>query len=151
MAARSSAARAQPDQVRSNALKLHQDHTQGLGARRHIQVNQFLDRHTIRQVVAHRVHVIEAVGHHFGLLIGLGFHVLFDAGVQETDIGNAVDDDLAIQLQQQAQHAVRGGMLRAHVQQHGFARRARSETRCFRSSTVTSSISVIILYLHGSR
>ena len=41
--------------------------------------------------------------------------------MQETDVGNAVDHRLAIQFEQQAQHAMRGGVLRAHVQQHGFA------------------------------
>ena len=46
-----------------------------------------------------------------------------DAGVQETDIGNAVDHNFAVQLQQQAQDAVRAGMLRPHVQQHRLARR----------------------------
>ena len=90
-------------------------------ARGHIQVDQFLDRQAISQVVADRIHIIQPVGHHFGLLVGLGFHVLFDAGVQETDVGDTVDHGLAVQFEQQAQHAVRGGMLRPHVQQHGLA------------------------------
>ena len=41
--------------------------------------------------------------------------------MQKADIGYAVDDDLAIQLQQQAQHAVGAGVLGTHVQQHGLA------------------------------
>jgi hypothetical protein len=55
--------------------------------------NQLFDRQAVGQVVADGVHVIQAVGHHLGLLVGLGFHVLLDAGVQEADIGDAVDDD----------------------------------------------------------
>ena len=35
--------------------------------------------------------------------------------------GMQLTHGLAIQFEQQAQHAVRGGMLRSHVQQHGFA------------------------------
>ncbi|MEI7961726.1 MAG: hypothetical protein WCI04_05315, partial [archaeon] len=34
-------------------------------------------------------------------------HVLFNAGVQKADIGNAVDNDLAVQFQQQAQHMLK--------------------------------------------
>ena len=67
------------------------------------------------------IQVIQAVGHHLGFVIGLGFHVLLDAGVQEANIGDAVDDLFAIQLQQQAQHAVGAGVLRTHIQQHRLA------------------------------
>ena len=82
--------------------------------------SSFSERHAVGQVVAERVHVVQPVAHHLGLDDTSCFHVLLDAGVQETDIGNAIDDDLAVQLQQQPQHAVRGGMLRSHVQQHGL-------------------------------
>ena len=40
---------------------------------------------------------------------------------QKADIGNAVDNDLAVEFEQEAQHAVRGRVLRPHVQQHGLA------------------------------
>jgi hypothetical protein len=42
--------------------------------------------------------------------------------MQEADIGDAIDDHLAIQLEQQPQDPVRGGVLRTHVEQHGLAR-----------------------------
>ena len=104
-----------------NTGEFHQDDAQRLGTRRHIQVHQFLHRHRVGQVVADRIHIIQPVRHDFGLLVRFGFHVLLDAGMQETDVGDAVDHRLAIQFEQQAQHTMRGGVLRAHVQQHGFA------------------------------
>ena len=121
MAARSSAA--VPSQTRCEAMRCSSARmTRRAWARGgHVQVDQFFDRQRVGQVVADRVQVVQPVGHHLGLLVGLGFHVLLDAGVQETDIGDAVDHDLAVQFQQQAQHAVRGGMLRTHVQQHRLA------------------------------
>ena len=88
---------------------------------RHIQVNKFFNRHHVGKVVAHRVHIIEAVAHHSGLGIGLGFHVLLDTGMQKADIRNAIDDGFAVKLEQEAQDTMRGRMLRAHVQEHGFA------------------------------
>ena len=41
--------------------------------------------------------------------------------MQEADIGDAVDDLLAVQLQQEAQDAVGAGVLRAHVEQDRLA------------------------------
>jgi hypothetical protein len=52
------------------------------------------------------------------LVIGLGLHILFDAGVQKADVGGQVDDGFAIQLDQQAQHPMRAGMLRPHAEEH---------------------------------
>jgi hypothetical protein len=89
--------------------------------RRHIQVNQFFNRHHVSKVIAHRVHIIKAVAHHGSLGISLGFHVLLNTCMQKTDIRNAIDDGFAIELEQEAQDAMRGRMLRAHVQEHGFA------------------------------
>jgi len=107
--------------VRGNALQFSQDHTQGLGAGRHIEFGKFLHSQTIDQVVANRVEVVQPVRHHLGLLVGFGLHVFLNAGVQKANIGDAGDDDFAIQFEQQAQHAMCGGVLGAHIEQHGFA------------------------------
>ena len=53
----------------------------------------------IGKVVAHLVHIIQAVAHHFSLDIGLGFHVLFNAGVQVADIRDGIEDRFAIEFQ----------------------------------------------------
>ena len=38
--------------------------------------------------------------------------------MEEADVGGEVDDGLAIQLHQQAQHAVGAGVLRPHAEEH---------------------------------
>ncbi len=43
--------------------------------------------------------------------------------------GTALDDGFAVQLQHQAQHAVRGGMLRPHVQDHALVAAGRLNLR----------------------
>ena len=52
------------------------------------------------------------------LLIELGLAGFLDAGVQIADLGADADDDFAVDLDDQAQHAVRGRVLRAHVEDH---------------------------------
>ena len=42
-------------------------------------------------------------------------HVLFDAGVQIADAATGLGDRFALQFQDQPEYAVRGGMLRTHV------------------------------------
>jgi hypothetical protein len=48
----------------------------------------------------------------------LASQVFLDAGVQVADLGIDADDDLAVDLQHQAQHAVRRRVLRPHVEDH---------------------------------
>src|SRR5437016_4432383 len=43
---------------------------------------------------------------------------LFEAGVQVAEVRDAAHDRLAIELDDQPQHAMRGGMLRADVDEH---------------------------------
>ncbi len=53
-------------------------------------------------------------------MIGLGFRGLLNAGVQETNIGHGLNDGLALDSQYQAQHAMRAGVLRPHIDGHGI-------------------------------
>ncbi len=111
----------QPHQVRVNALQLNNDDPDGLGTLRDIKSHQFLNRQAIGEVVPEVVEVVHPIGHDQGLLVGLGFHVLLNPGVQEPDIRDAVNNFLAVELEQQPQDTVRTGVLRSHVQQHGLA------------------------------
>ena len=52
------------------------------------------------------------------LRIGLRFAGFFDAGVQVADDGLGLEDDFAVELQNHAQHAVRGRVLRPHIEDH---------------------------------
>ena len=110
--------RAQPHQVAVEARQFGEHDAHPLGLRRNLQFQQFLHRQAPAQVHGERRQVIHAVGQGDRLLIVLDFEFLFDAGVQETDVGPAGDDGFAVQFQQQAQHAVGGRVLRTHVEDH---------------------------------
>ncbi len=109
---------AQPDQMAGDAGQFGQDDANDLRPRRRLDAQQLLDRQDVAQIVGHRRQVVHPVGHDQRLGVGLGLHVLFDAGVQEADIRGQIDDGFAVQLHQQAQHAVGAGMLRPHAEQH---------------------------------
>ena len=84
------------------------------------EAEQLFDRQAINQVVAKRIQVIHAVGERDGLRIGLVFAGFLDAGVQVAEVRNRFDDGFAVQFQRHAQHAVRGRVLRPHVEDHRF-------------------------------
>ncbi|MPN29762.1 hypothetical protein SDC9_177215 [bioreactor metagenome] len=64
-----------------DTLQLGEDDADGVGAWGRFKPGQFFQSQTVGEVVAHGVQVIHAVGHDLGLLVGFGFHVLFNAGV----------------------------------------------------------------------
>ncbi len=110
--------RAQPHQVRVDARQLVQHDANPLRARRNLQPQQLLHRQAVGQVVGHGAEIVDAVGHGHDLLVELGLAGLLDAGVQIPDVGHDAHDGFAVDLQQQAQHAMGRGMLRTHVQDH---------------------------------
>ena len=77
---------------------------------------QLLDGQHVGVLVAHHRHVVEPVHVADGLVEGLGLGQLLGAPVQQADVRVGLHDRLAVHLQHQAQHAVRGRMLRAEVQ-----------------------------------
>ena len=87
-----------------------------LRARRRFDVQQFLDRHAVAQAVGDRGDVVHAV--HVGreLLVGAVLGDLLDAAVQVADDAFGAEHLFAVQLQDHAQHAVRGRVLRPHVE-----------------------------------
>jgi hypothetical protein len=107
--------RAQPDEVRDDAGKLAKEHADILRALRDLAAEQLLHRKAIRQLVVHRREVVHAAVMRDVLRPVVELGELLNAGVQVADVRHAVDDVLAVQLQRQAQYAVRRGMLRAHV------------------------------------
>jgi hypothetical protein len=108
--------RAQPKQVVQQARDLGEHHADVLRANRNFQAHHLFDGQAIRMLVAHHRDVIQPV--HVGqrLEIGLGFGELLGGSVQQADVRIGALDHFAIELQHQAQHAVRGGMLRAEVE-----------------------------------
>ena len=77
----------------------------------------------IRQVVHHAAEIVDAVGVGDVGVPGLPLAHLLGAAVVEADVRHRVHDLLAVELQDDAQHAVRAGMLRADVEEHEIRRR----------------------------
>ena len=107
--------RAQPEQVARDALQLRQGRPHVSGAAGDLQVHEFFDRQDVGQVVAQGRQVIEAVREHDDLVVRAVLGKLLDAAVQEADVGARVDDGLSVELEDDAQNAVRARMLRAQV------------------------------------
>ena len=66
-------------------------------------------------LLIHRRDIIEPVEIGHRLQIGLGLDQLFGAAMQQADMRIDARDDLAVQLQHKAQHAVRCRVLRAEI------------------------------------
>ena len=108
--------RAQPNLVAGDAAQLGQDHADVLRARRRFHVQQLLDRLAIAQPVGDRGHVIHAV--HVGIehRVGAVLADLLHAAMQVADDALGAQNLFAVQLEDDAQHAVRGRVLRPHVE-----------------------------------
>ena len=107
--------RAEPDQVRHDPVELHVDHAQVLRARRHLEVEDRLDRAAER----HRVEVVGEVVHPLDdrdrLPVRLVLGGLLDPGVDVADHRLDVAHDLGLERRDQPQHAVRRRVVRAEV------------------------------------
>ena len=111
--------RAQPDQMRINTRQLVEHHAQPLCAWWDLQSQQLLYREHIAEIVGHGAEIVDAVRERHDLLVELGFAGLLNPRVQKSEVRHDADHILAVDLQQQSQHAVSRGVLRAHVQDHG--------------------------------
>ena len=107
-----------PHQMTGNAEQLAHHHSDHLGAVRHVDAGQLLHRQDVGQVVHHPAEVIDAVGVGNERVPRLALAHLLGAPVVKADLGQAVDDLLAVELQDDADDPVGAGMLRADVQEH---------------------------------
>lgn len=78
--------------------------------------HQLFDRHDIGMLVTHHRHVIESIHVRQCLQESAVFGELFGCAMQEADVRISALDNLAVELQDQSQHAVRGWVLRTKVQ-----------------------------------
>jgi hypothetical protein len=108
--------RTQPEQVAGDAVQLGEDDAHGLGARRGFHIEQLLHRQAVAQPVGDGGHVIHAVHVGVELRIRAVFGDLLHAAVQVADDAIRPQDFFAIQLEDDSQHSVRGGVLRSHVE-----------------------------------
>ena len=84
-------------------------------AQRHFEAEQLLDREHVAVLHAHRRAIIEPVEIGQSLEVGLVLAELLGAAVEQADMRIDPLDDLAVELEHQAQHAVRGRMLRPEI------------------------------------
>src|SRR5712692_6091294 len=111
---------AQPEQMRSDALKFGQNHSQVLGALWHFDLEHLLDAFNVAKIIGDSSHVIEPVPVRRDHRVGVVLADFFNAAMQEADVAVETDHRLAVQLQYDSQHPVCRGMLRTHVEHHLF-------------------------------
>jgi len=98
-----------------DARDLAKHGTDELGARGDLDVEQLLDSQREDLFVGHHGYVVETVEVGQGLHIRLVLAQLLGTAVQQADVGIGTDDLLAIELENQTQHAVGGRVLRTEV------------------------------------
>ena len=110
------AVRAEPQQVVHQARDLVEHDADVLRADRHVDAEQLLDRQAVGVLVAHHRHVVEPV--HVGQRLDVGARLgeLLGRAVQQADVRVGALDHLAVELEHEAQHAVRRRVLRPEVQ-----------------------------------
>ena len=104
-------------QVRGDAVELHQEDPHDLGLLRHVGLDaeQPLDAQHVRHLVVERREVVHAGAERDALDPGAVLHVLLDAGVQVPDAATGLGHGLALEFEDQPEHAVGRGVLGAHV------------------------------------
>ena len=105
------------DQVRADAVELEHQDPDVLRPLGHLvlDLQESLDGGDVGGLVRERGHVVHAGAERDALRPRAVLHVLLDARVQVADAGPGVGDGLSVDLQHEAEHAVRRRVLRAHV------------------------------------
>ena len=91
------------------------EHADKLAADRHGDAEQLFGGQAEGVLLVHRRDVVEPVEIGHGLMVGLVLDQLFGAAVQQAHMRIGAGDDLAVELQHQAQDAVGRRMLRAEI------------------------------------
>ena len=113
----------EPDEMRVNPVQLAQQHPHPRRARRHLDVEQLLDREDEDELVVLERDVVDARRVRDRLPPRLLLHALLEARVQVADDGREPDDVLAVEVDDQPQHAVRRRVVRAEVDGEDVVRR----------------------------
>ena len=101
--------------MRQDAADLAVEHADQLAADRHVDAEQPLDGQREGMLLVHRRDIVEPVEIGHRLQIGLRLDQLFGAAMQQADMRIDALDDLAVELEHQAQHAVGRRMLRPEI------------------------------------
>ena len=103
------------EQMVQNAADFGIEHANDRSAARHLNARELFDRQTERVLLVHRRDVVEPVEIRDRLQIGFVLDQLLGAAMQQTDMRIDALNDFAVKLQHEAQHAVRGRVLRAEI------------------------------------
>ena len=98
-----------------NAGNLSKQSSDILGSIGNLNVQKLFNSKSKALLVRHHRNVVQSIKVRQGLEIGLVLDQLLGTSVQQTDMGIGTNDLLAIQLENQTQHTVGGGMLRTKV------------------------------------
>ena len=107
--------RPEPEAMAGDPLQLGENRPDVMGAARHLELHQLLDRLAVAEVVGRRRDVVHPVGEQDDLRPVAALAQLLDPAVQVADHHVGADDPLAVQAQHDPQHAVRARVLRTHV------------------------------------
>ena len=110
------AVRSEPHQVVHEPRDLGEHDSDVLRADRHVDADELLDRQAVGVLVAHHRHVVEPVHVRQRLDVGARLGELLGRAVQQADVRVGALDHFAVELEHQAQHTVRGRMLRTEVE-----------------------------------
>src|SRR5690625_4185885 len=99
------------EQVTGDPVQFGEDDPDALGPFGHLGVHELLDRQDVGEVVAKAVQVIHPVGVGDALLVGAVLHGLLETGVQVTYLRLDRNDPFAVEVDDEAQDAVCGGVL----------------------------------------
>jgi hypothetical protein len=134
--------RAERDHVAGDAVQLARDDAQVLGALRDLDVHQLLAGRGPALVREHRRDVVDAVGVRHVALVGATLADLLDGAVQVAHVGHGLADDLAVRLDDEAEHPVRGRVVRTHVQGHLLVHLVREDDLTHGSLTLYFAVSL---------
>ena len=105
--------------MREKAADLAIEDADELRAARRSDPEQALDRQRVGVLLVHRRDIIQPIEIGHVLQIGSRLHQLLGAAMQQADMRIDALDDFAVEFQHEAQHAVRGRMLRAEIDREG--------------------------------
>ena len=103
------------EDVRHDAADFGKQHADQLAALRHFDTEQLLGGEREGMLLVHRRAIVEPVEIGHGLQIGLLLDQLLGAAMKQADMRIDAVDHFTVQLQHEAQNAVRGRMLRTEV------------------------------------
>src|SRR6516162_2465445 len=105
----------EPNKVARDTLQLGEDGADYPSARRRFGTEKLLDGFAVAETVAHRGNVIHAVDVRSELLVGPVLGNFFNATMKIADDALGSPNTFAVEFEFDAQHAMSGGVLRAHV------------------------------------